>query len=170
MLKNVSVVFLIIVGLFLNFPQTVSGQSEKTKANLQSSQEDEFLTKLFKADYKQVDVVLHVDVKEYELVDSIGKGNCKEITGGGYCLYRLKGDVREIFKGKAARENFEFYTVVEASTAKKDFLLGEKLVFLEWGDNFPGKKRSLGTLENSTRSSIEKGVLETIRKIAKRKR
>jgi hypothetical protein len=122
-----------------------------------------------RSDYKQVDVVLHVDVKEYELVNSIGTGDCKDSSGGGYCLYRLKAEVMEVFKGKIKKQNFAFYTVLEASTGKKDFLLGEKIVFLEWSSNFPDKKRGLGTLENSTRK-IESGVLGTMRKIAKRKR
>ena len=113
--------------------------------------------------------MLHVDVKSYELVDSIGTGDCKENAGGGYCLYRLKADVKEIFKGKIVKKNFEFYMVLEASTTKKDFLLGEKIVFLNWSSDFPDKRRHLGTLENSTRS-IESGVLEKMRKIAKKKR
>ena len=167
MLKRISVIIFIFVGLFLSFSQTVFSQTEKASENLKSS-DDRDLTEWLKTDYKQVDVVLHVEVKEYELINSIGKGECKEIAGGGYCLYRLKAEVKEIFKGKIKRENFEFYTVLEASTAKKDFLLGEKLVFLEWSDNFPDKKRSLGTLENSTRS-IESGLLKKMRKIAKKK-
>ena len=124
-----------------------------------------FSAKFLKSDYKQVDVVLYVDVKSYELVNSIGKGDCREISGSGYCLYRLKAEVKEVFKGRIKRENFEFYTVLEASVGKKDFLLGEKLVFLEWSKNFPDKKRNLGTLENSTRPA-DAGVLEKMRKIA----
>jgi hypothetical protein len=167
MLKNALIVILFLVCLFLNSPQTALSQSKKTQENLNSS-DDKDLTALFKADYKQVDVVLHVNVKEYALVDSIGKGDCRETSGGGYCLYRLKAEVKEVFKGKISRENFEFYTVLEATTSKKDFLLGEKLVFLEWSNNFPDKKKSLGTLENSTRS-LEPGMLETMRKIARKK-
>jgi len=44
--------------------------------------------------------------------------------------------------------------------------LGEKVVFLKWGDNYPNKKMSLGTLENSTRA-IKYDVIEKMRKIAK---
>ena len=58
--------------------------------------------------------------------------------------------------------------MLDASTGKKDFLLGKKLVFLNWSDNYPDKKRSLGTLENSTRS-LENGVIEKLRKIAGKK-
>lgn len=140
--------------------QNVSGQTD--------DEEGFFSTGFLKSDYKQVDVVVHVNVKEYELVDSIGKGDCKENSGSGYCLYRLKADVKEVFKGKINKENFEFYMVLEASTSRKDFLLGEKLVFLERSDNFPDKKMGLGTLENSTRP-IQNGVLEKMRKIARKK-
>lgn len=156
------ILFAIVFALFLSF---VSIQN----ISAQTVDDEIFSAEYLKSDYKQVDVVLHVDVKEYELVNSIGKGDCKDISGGGYCLYRLKAEVKEVFKGKIKRENFAFYTVLEASTGKKDFLLGAKLVFLEWSDDYPDKKRGLGTLENSTRK-IEKGVLETMRKIAGKKR
>jgi hypothetical protein len=125
-------------------------------------------TEFLRSDYRQVKVVLHVNVTSYELVDSLGNKNCKENTGG-YCLYRLKADVKEIFKGKIKKENFAFYTVLEGSSNSKDFLLGEKLVFLNWSTNYPDKKRALGTMENSTRP-IETGVLQKMRKIAKKKR
>jgi hypothetical protein len=164
MLKKASFIIVILAGLFLGFFQTASAQTKSTEDKEWEAQ----LTKMLKADYKQVAVVLYVDVREIELVDSIGTGDCKEISGGGYCLYRLKAEVKEIFKGKINKENFEFYTVIEASTGKKDFLLGEKLVFLDWSDNYPDKKRSLGTLENSTHS-VKDNILEKMRRIAKKK-
>jgi hypothetical protein len=164
MLKKASFIIVILAGLFLGSYQTASAQAEITEDKAWEAQ----LTKMLKADYKQVAVVLYVDVKEIELVDSIGTGDCKEISGGGYCLYRLKAEVKEIFKGKINKENFEFYTVIEASTGKKDFLLGEKLVFLDWSENYPDKKRSLGTLENSTHS-VKGNILEKMRRIAKKK-
>jgi hypothetical protein len=164
MLKSAFVIILIFAGLFLSFHKEASGQTK----NAQDREWDEQETKMLKGDYKQVAVVLYVDIKTLELVDSIGKGDCREASGGGYCLYRLKAEVKEIFKGKIRRENFEFYTVIEASTGNKDFLLGEKIVFLDWSRNYPDKKKHLGTLENSTRS-IKDGVLEKMRRIAKRK-
>lgn len=162
MLKKAFVVIVIFVGLFLSFHQTAFGQSEDKEWDAQE-------TEMLKGDYKQVAVVLYVDVKAYELVDSIGTGNCKEISGGGYCLYRLKAEVKEIYKGKIKKENFEFYAVLEASTGNKDFLLGEKIVFLNWSSNYPDKKRHLGTLENSTRT-VRGNMLEKMRRIAKRKK
>jgi hypothetical protein len=162
MLKSALIIVVIFVGLFLGSHQTVFGQSEDKEWDAQE-------TNILKGDYKQVAAVLYVDVKTFELIDSIGTGNCVDINGGGYCLYRLKAEVKEIFKGKIKKENFEFYTVLEASTGNKDFLLGEKIVFLNWSSNYPDKKRHLGTLENSTRS-IKDGVLEKMRRIAKKKK
>lgn len=162
MLKKAFVVIVIFAGLFLSFRQTAFGQSEDKEWDAQE-------TEMLRGDYKQVAVVLYVDVKAYELVDSIGTGNCKEISGGGYCLYRLKAEVKEIYKGKIKKENFEFYTVLEASTGNKDFLLGEKIVFLNWSSNYPDKKRHLGTLENSTRT-VKGNMLEKMRRIARRKK
>ena len=164
MIKKASFIIVILAGLFLGFYQTAAGQSK----NAEDKQWNAQLTKMLKSDYRQVAVVLYVDVKEIELVDSIGTGDCREVSGGGYCLYRLKAEVKEVFKGKVNKENFEFYTVIEASVGKKDFLLGEKIVFLDWSDNYPDKKRSLGTLENSTHS-VTGDILEKMRRIAKKK-
>lgn len=161
MLKTASMIMFIFASLFLFAPETVFSQTEDKEWDAQE-------TEILKSDYKQVDAVLYVDVKEIELINSIGTGNCKDTSGGGYCLYRLKAEVKEVFKGKIRRENFEFYTVIEASLGKKDFLLGEKIVFLDWSKNFPDKKRHLGTLENSTRA-VKGNMLEKMRKIAKKK-
>ena len=132
------------------------------------AQDDFYSSKFLKSDFKQVSVVVHVNVKSRELVDHIGEGNCEDGKGTGYCLYRLQAEVKEIFKGKIETENFEFYTVVEPSLRINATLLGEKVVFLNWSDNYPDKKMSLGTMENSTRS-IEKDVIKKLRKIAKKK-
>ena len=132
-----------------------------------SAQNDFYSSSLLKCDFNEVDAVVHVRIKNFELVDQIG-GDCENGKGAGYCLYRLKAEVKEIFKGKIVTENFEFYTVVEPSLRTKNFLSGEKVVFLNWSDNYPDKKMSLGTMENSTRS-IENGVIKKLRKIAKKK-
>ncbi|HMS42425.1 MAG TPA: hypothetical protein PKE69_19495 [Pyrinomonadaceae bacterium] len=132
------------------------------------AQDDFYSSKFLKYDFKQVNVVVHVNVKSRELVNHIGEGSCEDGKGTGYCLYRLKADVKEIFKGKIEIVNFEFYTVVDVDYRNKDSLLGEKVVFLDWSDNYPDKKMSLGTMENSTRS-IEKDVVKKLRKIAKKK-
>ncbi len=122
-----------------------------------------------RSDFAQVDVVVYVDVKSRELVDQLGGGGCADDKGPGYCLYRLRGEVKEVYKGKVETGAFEFYTVTDASYKPKDRLLGEKVVFLNWSDNYPDKKMSLGTLENSTRD-VEHDVLAKMRRIAKRKR
>lgn len=132
------------------------------------AQNDFYSSSLLKSDFNEVDAVVHIRIKSLELIDQIGGGDCENGKGGGYCLYRLKAEVKEIFKGKIVTENFEFYTVVEPSIRTKSFLSGEKIVFLNWSDNYPDKKMSLGTMENSTRS-IENGVIKKLRKIAKKK-
>lgn len=162
MLKSASFIIVIFAVLLLGSHQTAFSQTEDKEWDAQE-------TEILKGDYKQVAVVLHVDVKTLELVDSIGAGNCREISGGGYCLYRLKAEVKEVYKGKINRKNFEFYTVIEASTGNKDFLLGEKVVFLQWSGNYPDKKKHLGTLENSTRA-VKGNILEKMRRIAGKKK
>lgn len=159
MLKVLS--FLIFFGGCSVFQQTISAQ---TKDEIPEFYQTDFLT----SDFNQVDVVIYVNVKSRELVDQIGNGSCEQNTGKGYCLYRLKAEVKAIFKGKIKKKNFEFYTTTDADYRNKDLLLGEKVIFLNWSENYPNKKRSLGTLENSTRS-IEYDVIEKMRKIAKKK-
>lgn len=121
-----------------------------------------------KSDYKQVAVVVYVDVKSRELVDQMGGGNCEENKSGSNCLYLLKGDVKEVFKGKVSKKNFSFYTTTDSDYQPKDNLLGEKIVFLNWSNKYPNKKMSVGTMENSTRSN-EYQVVAKMRKIAGKK-
>jgi hypothetical protein len=165
MLKNASITVIIFAGLFLSLHQAAFSQTENKEDKDWDAQE----TQILKSDYKEVDAVLYVDVKEIELLDSIGTGNCKETSGGGYCLYRLKAEVKETYKGRIKKGKFEFYMVIEASIGKKDFLLGEKIVFLNWGGNYPDKKKHFGTLENSTRP-VKGSILEKMRRIAKKKK
>lgn len=159
MLKVLS--FLIVSGFFFVSATEISGQK---KDEIPDFYQYNFL----KSDFNQVQAVVYVNVKSRELVDQIGEGGCEQNTGKGYCLYRLKAEVKEVFKGKIVKENFEFYTIVDADYRNKDSLLGEKVVFLNWSDNYPDKKMSLGTIENSTRS-IEHNILKNMRKIAKKK-
>lgn len=170
----------IILGLlFFTFNQSVSAQNgdvqpEKPKKSavvLVKTQEDaEFYTVGFlESDLKESDVVAHVNVLSYELADQIGMGGCEQNKGAGYCLYLLKAEVREIFKGKIATRKFEFYKVTEADYAHKEKMIGSHVVFLKWSNDFPGKKRSLGTIENSTRD-IKHNVIAKLRKISRRKK
>lgn len=159
MLKILSLV--ILLGVFFASHQTILCQ---TKDEVPEFYQMDFL----RSDFKQVSAVVYVNVKSRELVDQIGQGGCEQNTGTGYCLYRLNAEVKEVFKGKVRKGDFQFYTTTDADYQNKDSLLGEKVVFLNWSDNYPDQKMSLGTLENSTRS-IEYNVLAKIRKIAKEK-
>lgn len=115
-----------------------------------------------RSDLKSSDVVAHVNIKQSKNVDRLGGGNCETNVGGGYCLYLLTAEVKEFFKGKTADKSLEFYTSAETSYPKKN-LLGEKIVFLVWGENSETKKKNLSTIENSSRGVR---ILDAIRKIA----
>ena len=169
MRKNLFAVFFSAVVALSLSSQNVLGQTGTTPQTKQSDVKDGFYSAEFlKADYKEAKVVVYVNVKSRQLVDQLGGGNCEQNTGAGYCLYLLKAEVKEVFKGKVETNDFEFYTMTEAGYQNKDWLLGEKVAFLDWSDNYPNKQMSLGTIENSTRA-IEQNVLESMRRIAKTK-
>lgn len=166
------ILLVIFLGLFLTAScQTFSSRAENIsvgESNLHLPNEaektpviefDDSQTYAFiklKGDYKQVDAVLHVNVLSRELVDDVG----------GYVLYRLKSEVKEIFKGQVKQGNFEFYMDMETAYAEQHSLLGEQVVFLNFqnSDNYSDKRTSFWTLENSTRF-IKLDVIEKIRKI-----
>jgi hypothetical protein len=172
-----AVILIILIFLSLSVPSNFFSQKSKIKsadknaeAGISEANDSEFYAPaLLAADLKQAAVVAYVNVLGFELVDQIGQGGCAENKGVGYCLYRLKARVREVFKGKIKEKNFEFYKVTEATYAYKDRMLGRHVVFLNWSDNFPDKKMSLGTMENSTRD-IKHNVLAKLRKIAGKRR
>lgn len=151
--------------------QNVSGQTEKINQNEPTGDEDGFYAaKILESDYRQADVVAYVNVKERKLVDSIGTGkaDCENDKGTGYCLYLLKAELKEIYKGKSSTTEIEFYTSPDADYPKEK-LMGERVVFLNRGTSGDKKKKQLHTIENSTRW-IEHEVLEKMRKIARKKR
>lgn len=122
-----------------------------------SYSQDEILSpEYLEADYKQVDVVLHVDSKNFEIADDIG----------GYKLYRITAEVKEVFKGKlsAQEKSLVFYVSTDSDYPAKN-LLGEHVVFLKYSNSDKLKiKRGLWQLENSTRPA-SKEVVERLRKI-----
>jgi len=166
-IKNLTVFILTLI--VLTSCQTVLSQTKsKNKKSVDKTDGSEFYqTEFLEGDYKQVDVVAYVKVRQITLVDSLGNGDCGNNKGTGYCLYRLKADLKEIFKGKVSQREIEFYTSADADYPKKN-LMGERVVFLNWSDNYPDKKKSLGTLENSTRA-IEYDVLKNLRSLAGKK-
>jgi hypothetical protein len=151
------------------FSQTKGSPKENTKSAAADEADDSdfYSTELLASDLKQSEVVAYVNVLSYELVDQIGQGGCEQNKGAGYCLYRLKAEVKEIFKGSIKEKVFEFYKVIDADYPHKEKMLGGHVVFLSWSEDFPDKKRSLGTMENSTRE-IKHDILRKMRKIARK--
>lgn len=158
MLKNL---FVIIFSALLSFPfgnvQRVSSQTVDEPHNNENSEEIRWI----RNDLKVADVAAYVEAKEIKTIDSLGKADCQKNTGGGYCLYLITADVKEIFKGDIKKDTLEFYVSPDASFPKKG-LLGEQIVFLVRNRNEKTKKESLSTIENSTRD-IE--IIETLRKL-----
>lgn len=171
MFIKISAVFLLSLFIFTSsqtvFPQTENVNKKKPVIEIDEAQFYE--KQMLKSDYKEVDVVLYVDIKERKLVDSIGSGDCESDKGAGYCLYLLKADVKEVFKGNITEKTIEFYTSPDTSYPKK-YLMGERVVFLNRNSNPPSRNdNSLNTMENSTRW-IKYDVLKKMRRIAKKKR
>lgn len=137
------------------------------KISAQSEIDVEEFEKTLKYDYRHAAIVAYVDVKERMLIDSIGSGDCENDKGNGYCPYRLKAGLKELYKGRIRRTEIEFYASPDADYPKK-YLMGEKIIFLNWGKRKPEKKKELFALENSTRST-EHDALRRMRKIAGRK-
>jgi len=173
MLKTVSIFILTI--LFLSVAQIAPSQQSKPDEPRQEpkiefsdeSQSGFYKYSFLKSDFRQVDVVAYVDVKERKLEDFLGGVNgCEIDKGTGYCLYCLKGELKEVFKGEISGKTIEFYESMDMDYPKKH-LLGEQVVFLKWSDNYPDKNRGLGTIENSTRE-IKFDILKKMRKIAKK--
>ena len=143
------------------FPYTISAQTKDEVPEF-------YQADMLKADFNQVSAVAYVNVKSRKLVDEMNKGKCEENKSGGMCLYLLTADVKKVYKGKITKKTLEFYTTTDSDYADKDRLLGEKVVFLNLSKNYPNKKMSFGTMENSTRSN-EYGIIETMKKIARKK-
>lgn len=170
--KTISIIIFAILFFTISpgaYSQKNKNNSPNEKTKVAETGDSEFYSPaLLAADLKQSDVVAYVNVLSYELADQIGQGGCEQNKGAGYCLYLMKAQVKEIFKGRIRQKTFEFYKVTEADYAHKEKMLGRHVVFLGWSDNYPNKKRSLGTLENSTRD-IKHNVLQKLRKIARKK-
>jgi hypothetical protein len=136
--------------LSFGYFQNVSSQTESENY---ADEEKRWL----RSDLKSAHVSAFVNVTQFSVADSIGGGNCETNVGGGYCLYLLKAEIKESFKGKSETKSLEFYTSAETEYPKKH-LLGEKIVFLVRGEN--GR---LSSIENSSRGTE---ILATMRKIA----
>jgi hypothetical protein len=126
---------------------------------------DHYSYKWLRNDMRVSDVVAYVDIKEVQYSDRSGDtADCENNKGGGYCFYRLKAEVKEVYKGKIETKTLELGASADASYPKKHFL-GEQIVFLLWGEEDENKQRYLSKLENSSRY-IKGNVLEKMRNIA----
>ncbi|HZI47685.1 MAG TPA: hypothetical protein VFD75_07785 [Pyrinomonadaceae bacterium] len=93
-------------------------------------------------DYRQVLVVAHVNVRTAEIVN----------RSGGYEDWHLVGDVLEPFKGKFRKgDPIDFYHGAEKGF-RREFFLGDKIVFLERNYVEKQKRWVWAVLENSTLS------------------
>jgi len=91
-------------------------------------------------DYRQVLVVAHVNVRTAEIVNRIG----------GYEDWHLVGDVIEPFKGKVRKgDPIDFYHGAEKGF-RREFFLGDKIIFLERNYVEKEKRWVWAVLENST--------------------
>lgn len=142
--------------------QSISSQTENKSQDINTEESSGLHSAdMLRSDLRVADFVAYVDVKERKLVDSIGSGDCENDKGNGYCLYLLKAELKEIFKGKTSEKTIEFYESPDMAYPKK-YLMGEQIIFLVWSEKEGDKTRSLGTIENSTRRL---GALEKLRKI-----
>ena len=93
-----------------------------------------------KSDYKSVQVVAHVRIRESEIVNKIP----------GYDNWKISAEVVEAFKGKFRKGAvIEYFHGAEAPS-RKEFFTGEKIVFLlAESDKEKGSLR-YSVLENST--------------------
>ena len=107
-----------------------------------------------RSDYQQVAVVAHLQVREAEIVKTIG----------GYEDWHLTGEVIEPFKGKFRKgQTIEFYHGAEKGF-RKDLFLGDKIVFLFRNFVREEKRWVYAVLENSTLPYTKDRVLK-LRKI-----
>jgi hypothetical protein len=114
-----------------------------------------------RSDYRSVQVVAHVRIREAQIVNRIP----------GYDDWKIVADVIEPFKGKFRKGDvIEYFHGAEAPS-RKEFFAGEKIVFLlaEY-DKEKGSMR-YSVLENSTLAPAPMRIerLRLIRSLAKRR-
>jgi hypothetical protein len=115
-----------------------------------------------RSDYKSVRVVAHVRIREAEIVNKIP----------GYDNWRIMAEVIEPFKGRFRKgEVIEYFHGAEAPS-KKEFFIGEKIVFLLAEYDKEKKALRYSVLENSTLAPTTNRLkkLRLIRASAKRRR
>jgi hypothetical protein len=93
-----------------------------------------------RSDYRAVRVVAHVRIRKSEIVSKIP----------GYDTWKMVAEVIEPFRGKFRKGNvIEYFHGAEAPS-KKEFFVGEKIVFLLAEYDKEKKAMRYSVLENST--------------------
>ena len=93
-----------------------------------------------RSDYRQVAVVARVQIREAEIVKTIG----------GYEDWHLTGEIVEVFKGTLRKgQTLEYYHGAEKGF-RKELFLGDKIVFLYRNYVRDEKRWVFAVLENST--------------------
>jgi hypothetical protein len=114
-----------------------------------------------RSDYRSVRVVVHVRIREAEIVNRIP----------GYDDWKIEAQVIERFKGKFRKGDvIEYFHGAEAPS-KKEFFTGEKIVFLLAEYDKERKSMRYSVLENSTLAPAPMRIerLRLIRSSAKRR-
>ena len=93
-----------------------------------------------RSDYKSVQVVAHVRIREAEIVNKIP----------GYDNWRISAEVLESFKGKIRNGAVIKYFHGAEAPSRKEFFTGEKIVFLLAEYDKEKKALRYSVLENST--------------------
>ncbi|HET6892879.1 MAG TPA: hypothetical protein VFH31_17370 [Pyrinomonadaceae bacterium] len=135
----------VINGLYLGEgkvpTESTVGVNRKIQAGF-SAQDDENWPSLsyLRNDYKSVSVVVHVVIRQAEITGRIG----------GYENWRVEAEVLESFKGKFRKGDLIMYFLGAEAGLKKEYLTGEKIVFLL--SEYDKEKKALrySVLENST--------------------
>lgn len=129
--------------------------------SLSFSQTDDDGRELLKKDFKDVNVVAHIQIEKVEISEEFGKPS----TTGGYTSYKFTGKIIEAFKGKIKKgETIVYYSVIEGQPPN-EWLMRPRIRFLETYKTKTGQK-NFGELENSAREANETN-LSMLRKIRK---
>lgn len=105
---------------------------------------DDEMTEIYKQDFKQVNVVAHIEIEKVEIDGEWGNPK----TAGGYTIYRFTGRVAESFKGKYKKgAPIVFYSLIEGQPPTEN-LKKNHIRFLEIKKTETGEKQ-LVELENS---------------------
>lgn len=111
------------------------------------------------SDYNQVKIVAHIRVLASDQVEKIG----------GYSVYRITGQVLELYKGKVEPgESLVYYMQVEEGYDMNRYR-GEKIVFIYLRD--ADERSDYRSLENSDRQPTPKviSILKSLKRSAKTK-